>query len=212
MMSRSSMLFVFAVASSLLAFAPAFAQDKGGMGGGEEPAGPAEPMMETPYTAAQIASACPAGRKLKLAVEVEGEKQFQVLQFTAVTPTGATIVATMLDESGRETGDREESQVSWEELQGHAEFPQARTKRTEGDIETPAGKFKCWVYTVAGEPDDPEMGDTVFWFAKELPGPPVKIEARKKDNKTAAYTMTLVENGIAPLPAPAAPATEKPGK
>lgn len=212
MMSRSSMIFVFAVASSLLAFGPAFAQDKGGMGGGEEPVGPAEPMMETPYTAAQIASACPAGRKLKLAVEVEGEKQFQVLQFVSVTPTGARIVATMLDDKGAETGDREESEVSWEELQGHAEFPQARTKRTEGDIETPAGKFKCWIYTVAGEVDDPEMGDTVFWFAKELPGPPVKIEARKKDNKTAAYTMTLVENGVSPTPPPPAPATEKPGK
>ena len=95
--------------------------------------------METPYTAAQIASACPVGRKLKLAVEVEGEKpgetvkQFQLLEFKAATPTGATIVATMLDDQGKETGDREESEVSWEELKTHAEFPQARTKRTDGD-------------------------------------------------------------------------------
>ena len=53
---------------------------------------------------------------------------------------------------------------------------------------------------MAGEPEDPDMGDTVFWFAKELPGPPVKIEARKKDNKSAAYTMTLVENTGSPAP------------
>jgi hypothetical protein len=206
MTSRSSLFFVFALAATLLAFAPARAQDDKGPMGGDEQVGPPEAMMETPYTAAQIASACPVGRKLKLAVEVEGEKpgetvkQFQLLEFKAATPTGATIVATMLDDQGKETGDREESEVSWEELKTHAEFPQARTKRTDGELETPAGKFKCWIYTVAGEPEDPDMGDTVFWFAKELPGPPVKIEARKKDNKSAAYTMTLVENTGSPAP------------
>lgn len=198
-MSRSTIFASFALvlASTLFAFPPASAQD---MGGGDEPAGPPEQMMETPYTAAQIASACPAGRKLKLAVEIEGEKQFQILEFKTVTATGATIIATMVDDKGVETGDREESVVSWEELKTHAEFPQSRTKRTDGEIETPAGKFACWIYTVAGEVDDPEMGDTVFWFAKELPGPPVKIEARKKDNKSAAYTMTMVENTGSPAP------------
>ncbi len=205
-MSRSTIFASFALVLAALVSAPARAQD--------EPSGPPEPMMETPYSAAQIASACPVGRRLKLSVEMEGEKQFQVLEFKATTETGATIVATMIDEAGKPTGDREESEVSWDELRSHAEFPQARTKRTEGEITTPAGKFNCWIYTVASEPDDPEMGDTVFWFAKELPGPPVKIEAKKKGNQGTAYSMTLVENTVgtaSPAPPGDKPA-DKPGK
>jgi hypothetical protein len=161
--------------------------------GQEEPAGPPEPTLETPYTAAQIASACPVGRKIVFFVEIEGQKQLQVLEFKEVNAIGAALEATTLDDQGKEM-QRKKSEVTWEELRSHAEFPAARAKRREGDVLTPAGPFACWIYTVTSDPLDAETSETTFWFAKKLPGPPVRIEARKRDGKSIAYSMTLAEN------------------
>lgn len=193
-MSRTALFASFALVLAALVSTPARAQE-------EPPGGPSEPMLEAPYTAAQIASACPAGRKIKLEAMIMGEapgqveKQFQVLEFKAVDATKATIVATFLDAKGQPTGDREETDVAWEDMRLQNEHPKAHTKRTEGELVTPAGTFQCWIYTVSSVPDDSEieMGDTVFWYAKDRPGPAVKIEARLKDGKVA-YALTVVED------------------
>lgn len=171
----------------VLALAPLGARAQDG------PPPPPEPMLETPYTAAQIASACPVGRKMKFALEAEGQTQYQVLEFKAVTAEGATLLATLMDKDGKPTGEQEETKATWEELRDHAQFPSKTSSRAEGSLTTPAGTFACWVYTV--REDEEGLGTTTFWFAKDLAGPPVKIEAREGDAKSpVVYSMTLVEH------------------
>ena len=91
------------------------------------------------------------------------------------TPDGAP-----LDEA---SADR----VTWIGFQSHASFPEEQTTIGEERIELPAGAFECWRYTVR---DGASVSD--FWFAKELPGMPVRMEQR--DAGALVFRMVMLEN------------------
>lgn len=147
-----------------------------------------EEMAPPPYTAAQIKEATHVGRKYTFKIEVPDEpSQLQVMEFTAVTAEGATLKQSTLNEDKTPAGEPVEDQVTWADLESHAHFPKATTRVSEEELTVPAGSFPCKVYRVTEE----EVVNT-FWFAKSLPGAPIKVEMREGDK--VVFTMTLTEH------------------
>lgn len=125
----------------------------------------------TPYTADQIRAASPAGRRIEFRVEAAGKPMtVSVMSFVKSDDAGAEVESVTLDETGHEIGTRSTGRATWEELRAHASFPQSSTTIGDETITVPAGAFDCRVYTVT-------RGDRTmtFWFAKSLPGPPVRM-------------------------------------
>ena len=60
------------------------------------------------------------------------------------------------------------------QLREHAEFPRFAVKISEAKVEVPAGTYECVVYTVTAAEEV-----VTFFFAKTLPGPPVKMVIEK---------------------------------
>ncbi|MGI9648417.1 MAG: hypothetical protein ACR2OI_07850 [Acidimicrobiia bacterium] len=143
----------------------------------------------TPFSAAEIQAGCPAGRTIRLAVEQEGSKHLRVIRFTAVDADGADQESWEATAGGERIGEPAVSRSSWPEFQAHASFPAAVVAIEEGEVTTPLGTETCLIYRVTGDPEK-----SVFWFAKERPGMPVKVESQV-DGKVV-YSMVMVEDEI----------------
>lgn len=127
--------------------------------------------LPTPYTADEIRVASPAGRRIELRVDAPGRPvTVRVLWFLSVDAAGADVESSTLDETGHEVGKREKTRSTWEELRQHAAFPRATTTVSEATVTVGAGTFDCRVYAVSSG-----GRVTTFWFARSLPGPPVKM-------------------------------------
>jgi hypothetical protein len=92
---------------------------------------------------------------------------------------------------GTRLGGPERSRSSWLELQEHASFPAASTRRTEEELRIPAGTFPCLRYDRTE--DD---GTWRFWFAPQLPGQPVRFEHEL--DGVIVFSSTLLDNTPAP--------------
>jgi hypothetical protein len=81
--------------------------------------------------------------------------------------------------------------VTWRELQAHASFPADHTTIVAETIETGIGPLDCLRYTV-------REGTTeeVFWFAKDLPGMPIRYATR--EDGQVVTTVTVVANTLEP--------------
>lgn len=152
------------------------------------PEKPAEPKMaSTPFSAEEIRAATKPGRMYKLRVETPGEATvFRTIEFTEVSDDQVVMKITTADESGKPIGEPETKRATWEELRSHALYPEASTSVSEAEVEVPAGKFSCKLYTVTQE-----GSVTKAWFAKALPGAPVQHEVTKDG---AVTRMVLVEH------------------
>lgn len=126
----------------------------------------------TPFTAAEIKEGCPPGRTIHILVEETGRDDYvRVNRFVAGDETGATVEVRHLDAGGKPFGPVETSEVTWEVFQSHASFPRDVVTISDETLDTPLGALACLLYTVEDE-------DTTsrFWFAKSLPGMPVRYE------------------------------------
>ena len=140
----------------------------------------------TPFSAAQIRAGCPEGRVTTFIVEQPGQPPSrQVTRFTRGDTQGTDYEMGTIGPDGA-VGVPRVSHATWRKLQEHASYPAAGTKITEETVTVPAGEFACWLYTVT-------TGNAVrkFWFAKELPGPPVKVVATAGDR---TFIMRLESN------------------
>jgi hypothetical protein len=84
---------------------------------------------------------------------------------------------------------------AWRDLQAHASYPEIATEIAADRIEVPAGTYDCWRYEVV----IPEEGGTEVtraWFAKDLPGPPVRM--LREVAGVSVFSMTLVEDTPGP--------------
>jgi hypothetical protein len=171
------MTSTFRLALVLLCFAGAL--------GAQEP--DPDEMTKPPFSAKQIRDFTKAGRKYVFRVEEQGQPAtFNVIEFVAVTAEGATMRQVTLDAEKKPVGEQEpDEQVTWEDLELHASFPKAQTTMTEAEVTVPAGKFKCVVYTVR----EPEV-TTTYTFAKDLPGAPIKVEAREGNKVMVSMVLT----------------------
>lgn len=142
----------------------------------------------TPYSAAEIREACPAGRVIKFRIEEPGKPvMFSVLTFGQGDKENAMYEAGGLDENGKPLGEKKKASTPWKELQSHASFPAADTTIERAEKQVGATTYDCWHYVVKSE-DGKEVTD--YWFAVKLPGPPILLETRV--NGKAVRTMTQV--------------------
>lgn len=129
-----------------------------------------------PYTAEQIRAGCPDGRRSTYYISNPGESDYlRIFRFEGGDEEGTTvgIRATALD--GRPLQRLRESRAPWTALQSHASFPTPATEIGRETICLAPGWFHCMRYTVR-TPQAPPGSYSVLWFARELPGPPVRME------------------------------------
>jgi hypothetical protein len=144
--------------------------------GAEKPKGPVYPA---PFTAEQIRDATKNGRTYRYKIEMPNKPTKEY-----------AITFRKVDESGAEihSGTDQPRRMGWATLQQHSEFPKDKVTTREEKLKTPAGKFECVVYEVAGE----EGEVWTFYFAKKLPGAPVFFYAERHGKRLR--TTTLVEH------------------
>ncbi|MHC5011571.1 MAG: hypothetical protein ACYTG6_11580 [Planctomycetota bacterium] len=150
----------------------------------------------TPFSAEQIREGCPPGRRSTFLMEPTGVPKFHLtFHFAAGDEEGTDLETIRKTFQGESMGPPRKVRSTWKELQGHASFPAEHTVITEERIEVPAGAYDCWRYVVT-HPDNPQTDVRTYWFAKSLPGPPIRL-IREVDGETV-MTMTLVEHQVVP--------------
>lgn len=144
--------------------------------GSEKPKGPVYPA---PFTAEQIRDSTKNGRTYRFKVEMPNKPTREYsITFRKVDDGGAEIFA----------GSDSSKRMGWLALQQQSEFPKDKVTTRDEKLKTPAGKFECVVYEVAGE--DGEVW--TYYFAKKLPGAPVFFYVER--NGKRLRTTTLVEH------------------
>ena len=141
----------------------------------------------TPFSAEEIRAACTT-ITIKYLVEMKGrEDTYQITEFINISETGSYFNAITTDKNGKVVKRRRKNYAKWTDLQAHASFPEEHTTITTDKIKLGPGEFECFVYNV-------KTGNSLnkFYFAKELPGPPVYYE--KFLNGESVFRMTLVSN------------------
>jgi len=145
----------------------------------------------TPYTAAEIRAACREGRSNTWRMVTDKGVFISVQRFVEVDAKGARIQSLLTTEDGVQSGSTESTVGTWEDFQSHASFPADSTMISAERIRVPAGDYDCWVYAVT-EKDTL----TTYWFAGNIPGPPIRVEILRADRPI--LTMELVEMQQAP--------------
>ena len=126
----------------------------------------------TGFSAAQIRAGCPVGRTIRVRSERRDEPTtHRVIRFVDVDDDGSLQEFQATEPDGRPIGDVRRHRSTWLELQRHASQPAAATVIEEVDLSLRFGVEACWRYTVTAA-----NGVTIFWFAKRLPGMPMRVE------------------------------------
>ncbi len=142
----------------------------------------------TPYSAAEIREGCPVGREIVLLIEHGSEAPaVQTIRFLTAGEEGAEQETQTSRANGEPHGEAQRSTSTWDQLQAHASYPESATSIEEVDLDIQAGSFRCLRYTVTD-------GTTVstFWFAKTLPGMPVKVTT--VEDGDLKFRMTMLGN------------------
>ena len=148
----------------------------------------------TPFSAAEIRTGCPRNRKIVFQVETFGQAvSFQTLTFVSVYEEKVVFESITTGMDGKRIGSKRMTTGTWQDLQAHASFPQARTTIQKESYTVPAGTFDCWRYEVT-QAKDGKTDIQRYWFALTLPGPPICVE-ETVDGKVA-YKMTMLKTGL----------------
>lgn len=141
----------------------------------------------TPFTADQIRGRCPEGKTVRVLIERAGAPAYQrVTRFVDVDESGATLVRSELAADGTARTEPETDRVTWLDLQSHASFPADVTTIEPERITTALGELDCLRYTVLDE-----GAESVFWFATDHPGMPVRYLTRV--DGAVVLTVSVVE-------------------
>jgi hypothetical protein len=125
----------------------------------------------TPFTPDEIREACPSGRVGVLRVtEADGTTSHRLYRFLEADADAVRFGGGPCDAAGEPLGPLRDRVCTWVELQEHASYPAAATRIDEDTVDVPAGHLECLRYVVA---EGEEV--STFWFARSLPGPPVKV-------------------------------------
>jgi hypothetical protein len=149
---------------------------------------PADVAAPYPYSVYQIRAGCPYGRSIEYRIEKAGETPIvERWSFAPVDGETVNVTTETFDAVGNSAGPPKTESAKWAALHEHARFPQSATTIQDETLSLPAGTFDCMRYTVT-------KGDVVrtYWFARSLPGPPVKLEITK--GGTTVMTMTMQAN------------------
>lgn len=148
------------------------------VGCGAATPGPLEPsdptLLQRPFTAEQIRAEWVPGLHVTLHrwSRDQGES-IEHMRVRDATAEVAVIEVSVTTERGEALGPAQELTATWEELRDHASYPAARATLEERRLETELGTRDCLCYRVTM---DGVVTD--YWFARDLPGPPVHMEER----------------------------------
>jgi hypothetical protein len=145
----------------------------------------------TPFLADEIRMGAPVGRTIRLLVEVDGAEPFvRVQRYVWTNSRSATTERWRETVDGERVGRVEERDTDWRRMQAQASFPAEQTSIEPDTIETPLGTIDCLRYTV-------REGETIkrLWFARHLPGMPVKVVV--KEEGRVVSTVTMISNEFA---------------
>jgi hypothetical protein len=144
--------------------------------------------LPTPFTAAEIRAGCPPGRELRFRFERLGQQPLiRVTRYLGLDADTALQEAWQESVDGQPRDELEREQSTWFDLQQHASFPAATTTCEPDHVATPAGSFDCLRYTRVDE-----QGLWRFWFARDLPGQPVRFE--QQVGEQVVFSATLIAN------------------
>ena len=173
------------IAALLAACTPAWAQGASP----EQAPMPPPATAPTPFTAEQIRDACPPGRRWTFRISApDGTTRLEETVFTAADGTGGAFRIQELDPQGRPTGEPRTGRSSWEGLRKHGAFPAAQTEIASEEVTTTLGRYRMKVYRV--RPADSDGPVRVYYFAEDLPGPPLRVTV--VENGKASTTMEMV--------------------
>jgi hypothetical protein len=129
--------------------------------------------LPTPFSADQIRDTSEIGRQVRVRDEVLGESPtYRQITLIAADAAEGTRELVAIDETGAAIGPPTLSASTWVELQHHASKPADRTVITVEDLDLSWGAERCWLYVVRDGADERR-----FWFARSMPGMPVRVEA-----------------------------------
>jgi hypothetical protein len=144
--------------------------------------------LPTPFTADEIRAGCQPGRTLRTLIVQPGQEPIvHVTRFVVADAEGAEQEAWDETPDGMQLSEPKRRRSTWLDFQEHASFPATVTERVEDEIEIPAGRFACLRYTVRTED-----GTRTFWFARTVPGMPLRYEERV--NGEVVFSSTAIEN------------------
>ncbi|MFT7625082.1 MAG: hypothetical protein ACI9WU_004273 [Myxococcota bacterium] len=132
-------------------------------------------MAPAPFSAEQIRDATAPGRAYRFLVTADGRPDVgREVRFVRTGERGCTIEGQSYRADGESMGQPKRSEALWDDLVGHAAYPEDHTVITQTEVEVPAGRFEARLYTVTA-------GATVTraWFADALPGAPVRHEVTR---------------------------------
>jgi hypothetical protein len=147
--------------------------------------------LPTPFTAAEIRDATLPGHTLRLRVEVQGQEPIlRATRFVETDDQGAVQEFRRFTPKGEPLDEPVRRRSSWLDFQRHASFPAATTSVSEEPIELEFGRFDALHYMAVD-------GDRVehYWFARSLPGMPVKTEDWEGGRLQSSMTMIAHSSG-----------------
>ena len=137
---------------------------------------------------AELRAGCPFGRAVEYRVEKPGGLAVtERWSFQPVDNDTVKVTTEHFDAEGKSSGPPDVESAKWTELHEHAHFRAAATKIDDEVLELPIGKTDCMHYVVT---EGPLVRS--FWFARHMPGPPVKAVVEK--NGATVLTMTMQAN------------------
>lgn len=154
-----------------------------------KPTAAAKPAtLPPPFSADVIREAMPVGTRIALQANLpSGNQEIVDWEVTGATPETVTIRTTQRTIDGEAKDAPKERTSPWTELESHAIFPAAQTTRTTETITVGAGTFEAWRYDVVIAQG---QGINKFWFAPELPGPPVLYLTERQG--TEVFRMEMI--------------------
>ena len=148
--------------------------------------------LPTPYTADEIRAANPPGSWKVYRITKDELTLLQRFEFVASgDPAVSAIDAEMREEGGTEIKTDQTRRASWSELQAHASFAAAQTVMGRDQLVLKAGRFDCWTYAV----ESPGDAISTFWFARDLPGPPVLLVTRVEGKQRLRMELEAFNSG-----------------
>jgi hypothetical protein len=140
----------------------------------------------TPYSAKQIHDAMPELGGRYYTLRGDSDSSMVYYNFEKITANDCSVETMHFNHEGFTSDTKTVAHVPWIELQKHASFPLDQVTITEVRLAVIAGTFDCWNYTVDGA----APGRDEYYFAKDLPGPPVYMR-KLDDSGTVVYEMEL---------------------
>lgn len=139
------------------------------------PGGTAEPgFAPTPFTAEQIRNAMPVDLKVGIAMTLhqngQTQQQTQYLHVLESTPEKVQLESWTV--AGEQESEHRTAWSEWAELRDHAKFPAEMTRIDDFRLTTALGTYDTWRYTIEQDRDG-LLDRQEFYFAKDLPGPPI---------------------------------------